>query len=204
MTEDTIKSLESQFHCTDYGSYAVGTKNEQLVSYNSLKSGPIHKASARKWATTVRRMLTEYEAFPGADKWKLHFDNQCAQQASVVGGRVESKIWIVFQEFSYSRMTRIASGEQSSGKMASSNQSPISPPPMRCVRGHSYCIVRTSKTERNPKRKFYTCKISLLLQKVLQESVVLLHFVREVLLGSDALLSYHRYLHVADHMPSRM
>ncbi|MQM04433.1 hypothetical protein Taro_037230 [Colocasia esculenta] len=51
-----------------------------------------------------------------------------------------------------------ASGEQSFGKMASPSQSPISPPPMRCMRGHGYCIVRTSKTERNPRRKFYTCK----------------------------------------------
>ncbi|MQM03029.1 hypothetical protein Taro_035798 [Colocasia esculenta] len=39
---------------------------------------------------------------------------------------------------------------------------------------------------------------------VLQESVVLLHFIREVLLGSDRvlLLSYHRYLHAADHVLS--
>ncbi|MQM06317.1 hypothetical protein Taro_039135 [Colocasia esculenta] len=38
--------------------------------------------------------------------------------------------------------------------------------------------------------------------KILQESIVLLHFVREVLLGSDALLSYHHYLHASDHMTS--
>ncbi|MQL69729.1 hypothetical protein Taro_002038, partial [Colocasia esculenta] len=42
--------------------------------------------------------------------------------------------------------------------MASPSQSPISPSLMRCMRGHGYCIVRTSKTERNPKRKFYSCK----------------------------------------------
>ncbi|MQL75287.1 hypothetical protein Taro_007649 [Colocasia esculenta] len=51
-----------------------------------------------------------------------------------------------------------ASGEESSGKMASPSQSPMPPPPMRCMIGHGYCIVRTSKTERNPNRKFYTCK----------------------------------------------
>ncbi|MQL99962.1 hypothetical protein Taro_032695 [Colocasia esculenta] len=51
-----------------------------------------------------------------------------------------------------------ASGEQSSGKMMSPSQSPTPPPPMRCIRGHSYYIVRTSKIERNPRRKFYTCK----------------------------------------------
>ncbi|MQL90611.1 hypothetical protein Taro_023212 [Colocasia esculenta] len=51
-----------------------------------------------------------------------------------------------------------AFGEQSSGKMGSPSQSPISPPVMRCIRGHGYCIVRTSKTERNPNRKFYTCR----------------------------------------------
>ncbi|MQM20420.1 hypothetical protein Taro_053440 [Colocasia esculenta] len=51
-----------------------------------------------------------------------------------------------------------ASGKQSFGKMASPSQFPISPPPMRCMRGHGYCIVRTSKTERNPRRKFYTWK----------------------------------------------
>ncbi|MQM13451.1 hypothetical protein Taro_046379, partial [Colocasia esculenta] len=50
-----------------------------------------------------------------------------------------------------------ASREQSSGKMGSPSQSLISPPAMRCMRGHGYCIVRTSKTERNPNRKFYTC-----------------------------------------------
>ncbi|MQM09415.1 hypothetical protein Taro_042287 [Colocasia esculenta] len=34
-----------------------------------------------------------------------------------------------------------ACGEQSSGKMASLSQSPMSPPPMSCMRGHGYCIM---------------------------------------------------------------
>ncbi|MQM13107.1 hypothetical protein Taro_046028, partial [Colocasia esculenta] len=60
-----------------------------------------------------------------------------------------SKVIITFRAF----------GEQSSSKMGSPSQSPISPPTMRCMRGHGYCTVRTSKTERNPNRKFYTYKL---------------------------------------------
>ncbi|MQM11687.1 hypothetical protein Taro_044596 [Colocasia esculenta] len=33
-------------------------------------------------ATTIRRMLKEYGAFPDTAKWELRFDNQCPQQAS--------------------------------------------------------------------------------------------------------------------------
>ncbi|MQL86214.1 hypothetical protein Taro_018741, partial [Colocasia esculenta] len=100
-------------------------------------------------ATIVRRMLTEYGAFPDAANggwW----------------GRVHDMDHILgiftFKNDAYVIPIHRASGEQFSGKMATPSQSPISPPPMRCMRGHGYCIVRTSQIERNPKRKFYTCK----------------------------------------------
>ncbi|MQL78551.1 hypothetical protein Taro_010965, partial [Colocasia esculenta] len=72
--------------------FAVDTENQIFVSYNSLKSGPIHKASAKKWATTIRRMLKEYGAFPDAAKWDLRFDTTCPQQAS---GSLNCAIFVV-------------------------------------------------------------------------------------------------------------
>ncbi|MQM13449.1 hypothetical protein Taro_046380 [Colocasia esculenta] len=43
-------------------------------------------------ATTDRRMLKEYGAFPNAAKWELRFDNQCPQQAS---GSFNCAIYVV-------------------------------------------------------------------------------------------------------------
>ncbi|MQM16395.1 hypothetical protein Taro_049356 [Colocasia esculenta] len=43
-------------------------------------------------ATTVRRMLKEYGAFPDAAKWELRFDNQCPQQVS---GSLNCAIYVV-------------------------------------------------------------------------------------------------------------
>ncbi|MQL79072.1 hypothetical protein Taro_011513, partial [Colocasia esculenta] len=43
-------------------------------------------------ATTVRRMLMEYGAFPDAVKWELHFNSQCPQQAS---GSLNCAIYVV-------------------------------------------------------------------------------------------------------------
>jgi hypothetical protein len=35
------------------------------------------------------------------------------------------------------------------------------PPLIRCLCGHGNCLVRTSKTDKNPGRKFYTCPITV-------------------------------------------
>ncbi|MQM08528.1 hypothetical protein Taro_041389 [Colocasia esculenta] len=64
-------------------------RNEMETIYEGNQIVPKDTSTA----TTVRRMLTEYGAFPDAAKWELHFDSQCPQQAS---GSLNYAIYSIF------------------------------------------------------------------------------------------------------------
>ncbi|MQL95181.1 hypothetical protein Taro_027842 [Colocasia esculenta] len=172
---ETCGSVDSE---SDFGVFEFA---KGLVIWKSHVLNLLYGCMTEDTATTVRRMLMEYGAFPDAAKWELHFDSQCPQQAS---SSLNCAIYVVKYIEAGGWRGRLQDMDRISEIFTFKND--------------AYSIFWQNGEPKPVSHFTSTDEIKS------SKSLVLLHFVREVLLGSDRvlLLSYQRYLHAADHVLS--